>query len=56
VFDDENISINDVASLLKLFFRELPVSLLAPWYLQLTNAMEIEDETEKLYQIQVRRE
>eukprot|EP00116_Pleurobrachia_bachei_P000137 sb/3460399/ len=52
VFDDENISINDVASLLKLFFRELPVSLLAPWYLQLTNAMEIEDETEKLYQIQ----
>merc|ERR1712176_1443523 len=49
--DDHHVT-HDVTSMLKQYFRELPVSLLGPWNLQLTEAVQIDDETERLYQIQ----
>ncbi|KAL5269003.1 hypothetical protein ACHWQZ_G002735 [Mnemiopsis leidyi] len=49
---DENHVTHDVTSTLKQYFRELPVSLLGPWNFQLTEAVQIDDETERLYQIQ----
>ncbi|XP_063684523.1 arf-GAP with Rho-GAP domain, ANK repeat and PH domain-containing protein 1-like isoform X6 [Bolinopsis microptera] len=49
---DEHHVTHDVTSMMKQYFRELPVSLLGPWNQQLTEAVEIDDETERLYQIQ----